>query len=103
MGVEIVIRIPDSDAVPKKLLKKIEKAGYEIVDTNEIVDINETPFKVRITADVLNVRAQPTILSPCRTKARKDEIYTITSVIDEWYRLKSGVGYIHSKYTERID
>lgn len=97
MGVEIIIRIPDEDKVPKKLKNKIEKAGYDIIQE----DIQDR-FRVRITASALFIRSEPTTASNKIGKILENEICTIKDVIGNWYELLCG-GYIYSKYTERID
>ena len=61
-----------------------------------------TEFKVKITADVLNVRKAPTTGSDISATVKKDEVYTIVDVSGSWFRLKSGAGWIHSDYCKRM-
>ena len=58
------------------------------------------PYKVRITASVLNVRAGAGTNYKVTTTVKKDEVYTIVEVKGSWGKLKSGAGWISLAYTE---
>lgn len=62
-------------------------------------------YRVRITADVLNVRSDHSVSSAVTTKVRRGEVYTIVAEYNNggtlWGKLKSGAGWIALKYTER--
>ena len=62
----------------------------------------EVPFLVRITANSLNVRKGPSTSYEVVRTVSKPSVYTIVEVQGNWGRLKSGVGWISLKYTERI-
>lgn len=71
---------------------------------NEIVPttvVNET-YKVKITANSLNVRLQPDINSSINTQVKKGSVFTIIEEREGWGKLKSGAGWINLSYTERI-
>lgn len=61
----------------------------------------ETPYTVRVTASVLNVRKGPGTKYAVVATIKKGEIYTIVEENDGWGRLKSGAGWVSLKYTEK--
>lgn len=62
-----------------------------------------TGYVVRITADSLNVRKGAGIGYGIMTVVKKGEAYTIVEECNGWGKLKSGLGWIGLKYTERIN
>lgn len=78
-------------------------AGWICLDYTKKVEGTEfKPYKVKITANVLNVRAGAGTNYKVVTTVKKNEIYTIVDQTNNWGKLKSGVGYICLDYTERI-
>ena len=65
-----------------------------------------TAFKVRVTADVLNIRAGAgtgyKIKGQISETASKKNVYTIVEVQNGWGKLKSGAGWISLAYTKRV-
>lgn len=61
-----------------------------------------TAFKVRITATSLKVRKGPGTNYNQVTSVKKGSIFTIVETNGNWGKLKSGAGWIHLSYTERI-
>lgn len=61
----------------------------------------KSPYTVRVTASVLNVRKGPGTKYAVATTVKKGEIYTIVEEKDGWGRLKSGAGWVSLKYTEK--
>ena len=61
-----------------------------------------TPYLVRITEKVLNVRAGAGTNYKITTQVRKNEIYTIVAENGKWGKLKSGAGWIHLDYTKKV-
>lgn len=59
-------------------------------------------YKVRITANTLNVRAGAGTSYKVTTTVKKGGIYTIVEEKDGWGKLKSGAGWISLKYTEKV-
>ena len=59
-------------------------------------------YIVRITADVLNVRADAGTGYPIKTQVKKNELYTIVDEKNGWGKLKSGAGWIHLSYTKKV-
>ena len=58
-------------------------------------------YRVKITADVLNVRSGAGTRYPIRTTVNKNEVYTIIAEKDGWGKLKSGAGWISLNYTKK--
>lgn len=58
-------------------------------------------YLVRITADVLNVRAGAGTGYKINTTVKKGEVYTIVQEYEGWGKLKSGAGWISLAYTQR--
>lgn len=61
-----------------------------------------TPYLVKITADVLNVRSNPSMGNKITTQVKKNEVYTIVDEQSGWGKLKSGAGWIHLDYAKKI-
>ena len=61
-----------------------------------------TPYMVKITASVLNVRGGVGVNYPITATVNKGEIYTIVEEKNGWGKLKSGVGWISLKYTKKL-
>ncbi len=80
---------------PEHLVKYNENAGATSIPA-------VTPYLVRITVDVLNVRAGASSGYKINTQVRKNEIYTIVAEKGKWGRLKSGAGWIHLDYTKKV-
>ena len=67
--------------------------------TTSITNSAATSYKVKVTADVLNVRAGAGTNYKINTKVKKNEVYTIVETKGNWGRLKSGAGWICLDYT----
>lgn len=61
-----------------------------------------TGYLVKITADVLNVRAGAGTNYKINTKVKKNEVYTIIQEQNGWGKLKSGAGWISLNYTKKV-
>ena len=70
-------------------------------ETTTVVN-NFTPYLVRITTDVLNVRAKATTESAITTQVKKGQVFTIVDKENDWGKLKSGAGWIHLGYTKKL-
>lgn len=62
----------------------------------------KSSFLVKITADVLNVRAGAGTKYKVNTTVKKGDVYTIVATSGDWGKLKSGAGWIHLGYTKRV-
>ena len=56
----------------------------------------------KVTTSTLNVRKGPGTSYAVTTTVKKGEAYTITKIDGKWGYLKSGVGWIHLGYTEKV-
>lgn len=90
------------EEVPDSLVTLLKKNGYDVSVKRDPPESEPVPYRVRITANTLNVRKSPTTASPVVTKVYKGEVYTIVKELGNWGKLKSGVGYLSLNYTERI-
>lgn len=81
-------------------------AGWIHLDyTEEVKTTNLTEsksFKVKINTSVLNIRKEPDSSSRKVGSVSKGGVYTITKTKGDWGYLKSGIGWIHLGYTERV-
>ena len=59
-------------------------------------------FKVKVTADELNIRKGPGTKYDVVGSIKDKGTYTIVEVKGNWGKLKSGKGYIHLGYTKRV-
>lgn len=60
------------------------------------------PFIVRVTADELNIRKSASSSSAITGVITDKGAYTITRQSGKWGYLKSGLGWIHLSYTDRV-
>ena len=59
-------------------------------------------YKVKITADTLNVRKGAGVSYKVVTQVKKNEVYTIVQESNGWGKLKSGAGWIKLSYTKKV-
>lgn len=76
----------------------IDVVAYE---STEVVP-NFTPYLVRVTANVVNVRAGAGMRYKINTTVRKHEIYTIIAEQNGYGKLKSGAGWISLTYVKKV-
>ena len=66
----------------------------------------QSAYRVRVTADSLNVRQSHSAASPVVTRVSRGEVYTVVEEYNNdgtvWGRLKSGAGWIALRYTEGV-
>ena len=105
----------------KLYLREIRKNGDYIISTQKtgavtgvvkpnavvkyeavIVDNSFTPYLVKITADVLNVRSGAGTSYRINTQVKRNGIYTIVGEKNGWGKLKSGAGWISLNYTTKL-
>ena len=60
------------------------------------------PYIVRVTADVLNVRSGAGTGYKINTQVKRHGLYTIVAENGKWGKLKSGAGWIHLDYVQKI-
>ena len=61
-----------------------------------------TPYLVRITASVLNIRKGPGTTYAVTGQIKDRGVYTIVEQKGNWGRLKSGAGWISLSYTKKV-
>lgn len=74
---------------------------YETNVNNSTIEIFK-PYIVKITADVLNVRAGAGTQYKITTQVKKNCLFTIVAEKGKWGKLKSGAGWIHLDYTKKV-
>ena len=81
------------------------KPGYQVYDESGTQVYPEAAFKsylIRVTASSLNVRTGAGMNYSVVMTLPRGGAYTIVQEKDGWGKLKSGVGWISLKYTEKI-
>jgi N-acetylmuramoyl-L-alanine amidase CwlA len=68
----------------------------------EVAKGESVNYRVRITADALNVRKEPNASAKVVTTVSKNNVFTIVEEKDGWGLLKSQVGWINLSYTTKI-
>jgi ABC-type amino acid transport substrate-binding protein len=96
--VDIVISTVKTGAVTGVILS----SNVIPYDATPSIEPTFVPYLVRVTADVLNVRAGAGTNYKITTQVRKYDVYTIIAENGKWGKLKSGDGWIHLDYTKRV-
>lgn len=63
---------------------------------------SNTEYKVKITANVLNVRAGAGATYKINTTVKKNQVFTIIETKNGWGKLKSGAGWIDLNYATKL-
>lgn len=63
---------------------------------------SNSSYKVKITANLLNVRLDAGTTNPIVGRVKKDSIYTISQIKDNWGKIDNPSGWISLEYTEKI-
>ena len=63
---------------------------------------SNTEFKVKITVNVLNVRAGAGATYKINTTVKKNQVFTIIETKNGWGKLKSGAGWIDLSYATKL-
>ena len=79
----------------------VEGITGQVVQEKPVETPSTTSYTVKITADVLNVRAGAGTNYKVNTQVRKGEVYTIVGESNGWGKLKSGAGWISLEYTSK--
>ncbi|MDU7213025.1 N-acetylmuramoyl-L-alanine amidase [Clostridium sp.] len=79
----------------------VEGITGQVVQEKPVETPSTTSYTVKITADVLNVRAGAGTNYKVNTQVRKGEVYTIVGESNGWGKLKSGAGWICLEYTSK--
>ena len=84
----------------------LEYLGIAYKEQKETTTDSQFPYKVKVTASVLNVRKDAGTNYPVTCSVKKNEVYTIVAEKQNgsttWGLLKSKLGYISLKYTKRV-
>lgn len=63
---------------------------------------SQLSYRVKVTADVLNIRKGPGVKFAVVGKITGKGVYTIVEESNGWGKLKSGAGWISLKYTKKV-
>lgn len=96
-GDNIVISTLKTGAITGTVNKKYLTAYKATTSANTF-----KPYKVQVTASVLNIRKGPGTGYVVVGSIRDQGIYTITQVKNGWGFLKSKAGWIYLKYTKKV-
>lgn len=95
-----------SDSFCKECAEEAAKGFCEYVGIKYVAEqpsvATSNEFKVKITADSLNVRNGAGTGFKLVTTVKKNQVYTIVEESNGWGRLKSGAGWISMKYVTRL-
>lgn len=72
------------------------------LESTTTANTSSKSFKVKVTADTLNVRAGAGTSYKVVKTVKKGEAFTIIDETESWYKLKSGEGWIAKKYCEKV-
>ena len=96
------VKIADTLEEQKRFGEAIAKGILKTLNiTTQATPSTQTYYTVKVTADVLNVRAGAGTNYKVNTTIKKGEIYTIVEENNGWGKLKSGAGWIKLSYTTR--
>ena len=79
----------------------VEGITGQVVQEKPVETPSTISYTVKITADVLYVRAGAGTNYKVNTQVRKGEVYTIVGESNGWGKLKSGAGWISLEYTSK--
>ena len=80
----------------------METEYVEKISSVSSTSASNTEFKVKITANVLNVRAGAGATYKINTTVKKNQVFTITETKNGWGKLKSGAGWIDLSYATKL-
>ena len=64
------------------------------------------PYRIRVTADTLNVRSEPGTKNPVTAKINWGDVYTITDSREadgaQWGKLNSSAGWVNLDFTDKV-
>ena len=90
------------EAIAKGILKTLGVEDKPAEDKKAAEDKPAEEFKVKVTANALNVRSGPGTNYEIKTVIRDKGIYSITETSGSWGKLKSGTGWISLNYCRRL-
>ena len=97
--------VDDADDAKMWDAKKCAKAIVEGLLNKSVAGsttTDKTNYKVKITANTLNVREGAGTGYKVNTTVKKGEVYTIVAEKNGWGKLKSGAGWICLNYTKKM-
>lgn len=71
-------------------------------NTNVKIDTNGVPFRVRVTANALNIRQEPNHNAKVIAQIKRGQVHTVMAVEGGFGKLKASSGWVDLSYVERI-
>ncbi|MCF0126451.1 MAG: tail fiber protein [Clostridia bacterium] len=104
---KIIEKKEDIEITEPKIIEEviIEKPKEIIIEEPKIIEevkIEEPKNKVRITANILNVRKQPYQSASTIAIVKKGDICCLSEIYENWGKLENGAGWINLNFTEKI-
>jgi len=79
------------------------KSGLYLAKNEDLVEfIENKQYLVRIKVPALNIRSGAGVQNKIVGKVNAGGVFTIVDVVNDWGKLKSGVGWISLFYTEKL-
>lgn len=95
--------VDDRDDCERYKAKSMAKAIAEGITGETAKEADEPEiFRVKVTADLLNVRKGAGKDYSAVKRVKKNKVLAIVKVAGNWGKLKSGAGWINLKYTKRV-
>ena len=82
--------------------KIIQAIAQGIMDGFGLKKTEFEAYKVRVIANILNIRSGPGTSYKVAGQIRDRGVYTIVEKNNGWGKLKSGAGWISLRYTENV-
>lgn len=94
----------NAESMANAIVKGI--TGQTAKSSTTTTTVSASGYLVKVTATTLNVRKDHSASSAVATTIKKGDVYTIVEEFNnggtKWGKLKSGVGWISLKYTEKV-
>ena len=97
--------IADNDAAKQRIAKALVGKYIDELQSGEETLYFE-PYRIRVTADTLNVRSESGTQNPVTAKINWGDVYTITDSRETdgavWGKLNSSAGWVNLDFTENV-
>ena len=90
------------EAYAKGILATLGKTENKKTDTKKTENKKTGPYKVKVTANALNIRNGASVDHKIVGCITNKGVYTIVEEKNGWGKLKSGAGWINLKYTKKV-
>lgn len=95
------VKLYNAEKMARAIVRGITGKKVEMSSAKPVTQTTSS-FKVKITSNTLNVRSGAGTSFNIVTTVQKGDVFTIVDQTENWYKLKSGAGWIAKKYTVKI-